>query len=257
MTLDLTESIVPKSDQLNADEMVAGPATYTIREVKAGSTEQPFDFLLVETDRAYRPSKTMRRVIVNAWGASAANYAGRRLTLYREPTIKFAGKEVGGIRISHMSHIDGPVELMAQTTRGTREKFVVKPLASAAPVEAPPVLDDDAVTVPFVADGKLGDALAALSLHQRVELFTECGIPMVDGKVDPPMKLADLRTKLWAKWSELHLPDDQEGEPVPVAILGAIYAKRAAETSSDAAESFGIFAETGQDLDVDPQTVIA
>jgi hypothetical protein len=126
--MDLTESIAPRSDQINADDLIAGPVTYTVREVIAGKAESPFDFLLVETERAYRPSKTMRRVIVNAWGAEAANYGGRQLTLYREPTIQFGGKTVGGIRISHMSHIDGPVEVQAQVTRGKREKFTVQPI---------------------------------------------------------------------------------------------------------------------------------
>jgi len=131
--MDLTESIIPRSDQVNADDLIAGPITYTIREVRKGAAEQPFDFLLVETDRAYRPSKTMRRVIVNAWGPEAANYAGRRLTLYREPSIKFGGATVGGIRISHMSHIASRVEVLAQVTRGKREKFVVEPLPSTPP----------------------------------------------------------------------------------------------------------------------------
>jgi hypothetical protein len=126
--MDLTESIAPRSDQINADDLIAGPVTYTVREVIAGKAESPFDFLLVETDRAYRPSKTMRRVIVNAWGAEAANYAGRRLTLYREPSIKFGGQTVGGIRISHMSDIDGPTEVRLQVTRGKRELFKVQPL---------------------------------------------------------------------------------------------------------------------------------
>jgi hypothetical protein len=126
--MDLTESIAPRSDQVNADDLIAGPITYTIREVIAGKAESPFDFLLVETDRAYRPSKTMRRVIVNAWGPEASAYAGRRLTLYREPSIKFGNAVVGGIRISHMSHINKRVEMLAQVTRGKREKFVVDPL---------------------------------------------------------------------------------------------------------------------------------
>lgn len=134
--MDLTQSIAPRSDQVNADDLIAGPITYTVREVIAGKAESPFDFLLVETDRAYRPSKTMRRVIVNAWGADAANYAGRRLTLYREPSIMFGGQRVGGIRISHMSHIDGPREVLAQVTRGKREKFTVAPLPDA-PAPAP------------------------------------------------------------------------------------------------------------------------
>lgn len=126
--MDLTESTIARSDQINADDLVSGPITYTIREVIKGKAESPFDFILVETDRAYRPSKTMRRVIVAAWGPEAANYPGRRLTVYREPTIQFGGKTVGGIRISAMSHIDKRIELMLQVTRGKREKFIVDPL---------------------------------------------------------------------------------------------------------------------------------
>ena len=132
--MDLTDSIQARSDQINADDLVGGPITYTIREVVQGKAEQPFDFLLVETDRAYRPSKTMRRVIVNAWGAETAQYAGRRLTLYREPSIKFGNVAVGGIRISHMSHIDKPRDVMLQVTRGKRERFAVEPLPDAPPV---------------------------------------------------------------------------------------------------------------------------
>lgn len=128
--MDLTESITPRSDQVNADDLIAGPITYTIREVREGVAESPFDFQLVETDRAYRPSKTMRRVIVNAWGPEASTYTGRLLKLYREPSIKFGGQTIGGIRISHMSHIDGPVEVLAQVTRGKREKFTVQPLSA-------------------------------------------------------------------------------------------------------------------------------
>jgi hypothetical protein len=133
--MNLAESIQPRSDQINADDLVGGPITYTIREVVKGKAEQPFDFLLVETDRAYRPSLTMRRVIVNAWGGDTANYTGRRLTVYREPSIKFGNVAVGGIRISHMSHIDKPLDVMLQVTRGKREKFSVQPLAPV-PTEA-------------------------------------------------------------------------------------------------------------------------
>lgn len=143
--MNLTESIAPRSDQVNADDLIAGPITYTVRDVVQGKAEQPFDFLLEETKRAYRPSKTMRRVIVNAWGPETSAYAGRRLTLYRDPSITFGKERVGGIRISHMSHIDGPKELMAQTTRGKREKFVVQPLTEAN--AAPPTLDDETVRV--------------------------------------------------------------------------------------------------------------
>jgi hypothetical protein len=141
--MDLTESIQPRSDQINSDDLVTGPQTYTIREVRQGAAEQPFDFMLVETERAYRPSKTMRRLIVAAWGSDASAYAGRRLTLYREPSIRFGKDVVGGIRISHMSHIAKRVEEKFQTTRGKRETFTVDPLPDAPAAPSLDGLDAD------------------------------------------------------------------------------------------------------------------
>jgi len=143
--MDLTQSIEPRSDQINADDLIGSPQTYTIREVRQGAAEQPFDFMLVETDRAYRPSKTMRRLIVAAWGSEASAYAGRRLTLYREPSIRFGKDIVGGIRISHMSHIAKRVEEKFQTTRGKRETFVVDPLPDASATPSLDGLDADAL----------------------------------------------------------------------------------------------------------------
>jgi hypothetical protein len=161
--MDLTESIQPRSDQINADDLIAGPITYTVREVIGGKAESPFDFMLVETDRAYRPSKTMRRVIVAGWGPEAKVYGGRRLTIYREPSIKFGGQTVGGIRISHMSHIEQRVEVMLQVTRGKREKFVVEPLpdAPAEPMPATEARIDALTTEWFDADDERKAAIQA------------------------------------------------------------------------------------------------
>lgn len=129
--MDLTRSLAPRSDQVNADDLVAGPQTFTIREVVGGKAEQPFDFLLVETDRAYRPAVTMRRLIAAAWGTNGDDYVGRRLTLYRDPDVRFGKDVVGGIRISHMSHIDKRIEVKLQVTRGKRGTFIVDPLPEA------------------------------------------------------------------------------------------------------------------------------
>lgn len=139
--MDMSTSIEPRSDQLNADDLIAGPRTVTIDRVSEGAAEQPFDFHLVETPgRAYRPSKTMRRVIVAGWGSDTRVFAGRRLTLYREPTIRFGKDEVGGIRISHMSHITGPLKLQLTVSRGKRDPFVVQPLPDAPDV-IPPITE--------------------------------------------------------------------------------------------------------------------
>lgn len=127
--MDLSASIIPNSSQINADDLIAAPITYTIRDVRQGSAEQPIDILLVETDRAYRPSKSMRRVLVTAWGANGTAYVGRRLTLYRDPKVRFGSDEVGGIKISHLSHIDKPLTVALTVTRGRRAPHIVQPLA--------------------------------------------------------------------------------------------------------------------------------
>lgn len=134
--MNLSESIVPKSDQLNAEDLLAGPRIVTIEKVTAGTSEQPVNVHLVETPgRPYRPSKTMRRVMVACWGADAALYVGRRMTLYRDPAVKFGGMAVGGIKISHLSNIDKRTTLALTETRGKRAPHVVEPLPDAPAVD--------------------------------------------------------------------------------------------------------------------------
>jgi len=129
--MDLTASIAPKSDQLNADDLMSGPITVTIHEVVQGSAEQPVDVRLVEyPGRAYRPSKSMRRVMVTAWGPEASTYAGNKLTLFRNPEISFGGMKLGGIEIAAMSNIDKPLTMPLTTTRSKRKNFTVQPLTA-------------------------------------------------------------------------------------------------------------------------------
>lgn len=126
--MDLTDSIAPKSDQLNAEDMLAGPRTVTITEVRKGaSAEQPVDIVLAEygPGRPFKPSKTVRRILVAAWGPEASAYAGHRMVLYRDPSVKFGGVELGGIRVSHLSHIDKPMTVSLTTTRGKRAPYKV------------------------------------------------------------------------------------------------------------------------------------
>jgi len=128
--VDLTESIAPRSDQINADDLMAGSVTVTISEVRKGTPEQPVDVHLVEyPGRPYKPSKSMRRILVSAWGPDASAYAGRRLTLVRNPEITFGKDKVGGIEISHLSNLAKPLTVALTATRGRRKNFTVAPLA--------------------------------------------------------------------------------------------------------------------------------
>ena len=141
--MDLSDSIIPKSDQLNAEDLLSGPRTVTVEKVTAGNAEQPVFVHLVEfPGRPFKPSKTVRRILVSAWGRESSAYTGRRMTLYCDPTVRFGGIEVGGIRVSHLSHIDKPMNLALTVTRGKRAQTHVEPLTESQPVrETEPTAD--------------------------------------------------------------------------------------------------------------------
>lgn len=133
---DLSLTIAPKSDQLNADDLIAGPRTIRITRVSGRETaEQPIA-INFEGDggKPYLPCKSMRRVLVQVWGKDGTQYPGRALTLYRDAEVLFGGLKVGGIRISHMSDISEPVTMALTATRANKKPFTVRPLA-AAPAE--------------------------------------------------------------------------------------------------------------------------
>ena len=144
--MDMSRSIEPKSDQKNADDFLAGPQTFVIEKVTKGSVEQPFNFHLVgEEGKPYKPSKSMRRVMVAAWGTDATKYAGHSLTLYTDPTVKFGGETLGGIKISHMTGLTKTLSLALTASKGKKALHQVKPLIigpTAEQVAASSSIDD-------------------------------------------------------------------------------------------------------------------
>ncbi len=142
---DMTAVIIPKSDQISADDLIAGPLTITIEKVTVRpGTEQP---VTINYDgdggRPFKPCKSMARVMVAGWGPDANAYVGRALTLYRDPSVKWGGMEVGGIRISHMTDLPKRMTMALTQTKGSKKLFTVEPMAKAAPakVEAKPAPD--------------------------------------------------------------------------------------------------------------------
>lgn len=133
--MDITETLAPKSDQLNADDLIGGDRTVTITDVTRGDADQPVNIVTAEfgDGRPYKPCKSMRRVLVTAWGPDASVYVGRRLVLYRDDRVRFGGQDVGGIRIRAMSHIDRMLQVALTVTRGKRAPFTVDPLPDDTP----------------------------------------------------------------------------------------------------------------------------
>lgn len=137
--MDISQAAQPRSDQLNADDLIGGPQVVTIAEVRRGSQEQPVEIVTEEfgPGRPYKPNKSMIRVLLTAWGREASAYTGRRLLLYRDAEVRFGKDAVGGIRIGSMSDIDSRLSIMLTVTRGKRAPFAVEPLPDLPPAITP------------------------------------------------------------------------------------------------------------------------
>jgi hypothetical protein len=149
--MNLTPTIAPKSDQLNADDLITGAKTIRIRDIKGNSDpQQPVSIYFDGDDnKPYKPCKSMRRLLVAVWGADGKAYIGRSLTLYRDDNVVFGGIQVGGIRISHVSHIDKAHTVALTASRTSRKPYTVEPLIITLPELTP-------------AHPKWGGAMAAL-----------------------------------------------------------------------------------------------
>ncbi len=164
---DLRPTIIAKSDQTNADDLLSGPMTIKITGVSVKMDEQPVAISFEgDNNKPYKPGKSMRRVLVNVWGPDGNKYIGRSLTLYRDDKVQFGGLAVGGIRISHMSDIPKDVTMALTVSRANKKPFVVRPLVvetkpeakarPAAPAARLAPAEDDP------EDVKLADDLVAL-----------------------------------------------------------------------------------------------
>ena len=132
---DLRSTIIPKSDQLNSEQLLGGPMIITVSDVRVGSgDEQPVSvFYALDPQRPFKPCKTMRKLLIHAWGADGTKWIGKSMELYNEPTIKFGGEVVGGIRISRMSGINPKgIEVALTQTRGRKMLHKVMPLKASA-----------------------------------------------------------------------------------------------------------------------------
>lgn len=185
--LDMTRFIEAKSDQLNADDLLSGPRTIRIRKVAAGEGEQPVDVYYDGDDnKPFRPCKTVRRVMVACWGKDANAYVGRAMTLYRDPEVQFGGMKVGGLRVSHMSHIDGEQVVVVMKTKGKKAPMRIKPLptqrAPSPAVDTPPSTAAD--TPSSDAGQSTGAASTEAEYAEAAEAAPAAKPPTVKGWTD-------------------------------------------------------------------------
>lgn len=160
--MDVSAAIVAKSDQMNAIDL-AREVTVTILDVKKGPDDQPVHIItdIYGPARPFKPSKTVLRDIAQAWGLESQVWIGRRLTLFNDPTVLWAGQEVGGIRVRAMSHIDKAFEAKHAIARTKSKKVMIQPL------------NDAALTTDWVA--RIRDTATVAELQQVWQEATQAG----------------------------------------------------------------------------------
>jgi hypothetical protein len=121
--------IKKNTDQLNYEDFLGGiTRLVTIKAVERGRKEAQYDIAIEGDDRYWRPPATVLKQLVLAYGDNAQDWVGQSAMLYGDPDVKMAGKKVGGIRVSHLSHIEKPLTASLSVTRGQTGVFTIDPL---------------------------------------------------------------------------------------------------------------------------------
>lgn len=168
--MDISDTLEPNSDQLDAIELIGGPRTFTIEKVSRGNAEQPVQIHLAEFPRPWRPGKSMRRVLVACWGPDASAYVGRRVTLYCDETIRFGAEVVGGTRIRALSHIEKRKQVPLLVSRGKSAMYTVEPLTEAAQPTAAPTEPTSEQVAACTDIDELGKMWKASGAQRRAEI---------------------------------------------------------------------------------------
>jgi hypothetical protein len=174
MTFDIADALAPKSDQLDAADLIGSPPqVFTITAVREGAPRakgepKTVDITLAEFPRVWRPSKGMLRVLADNYTKDVSKWVGKRVELYGDPDVYFGKERTGGTRISRLSHIDGPRTTRINPRGGKDATWTVKPLpdAPATPAEDPRI-------AALRAEWKKSDADGRAEIEQQIAAIKE------------------------------------------------------------------------------------
>jgi len=141
---DILAAVQPKSDQLNAIDVLDGPITVTITGTAKGNADQP---AVVQLDgyKPFKPCKSMLRIMKAVFGVEPDRWIGMQMTLYCDEDVYYGKDRTGGVRISHMTDPGRNTEHKLPKTftlpisRLKKKEFHIEPIvATQKPTEPPP-----------------------------------------------------------------------------------------------------------------------
>lgn len=153
---DISHTIIAKSDQLNASDLLGGPVTVTVISVKVQkSKDQPVSIQISGGYQPFKPCLTVRRILAKLWTPKSASWTGKSMTLYCDPEVTWAGEKAGGIRVSHMSGINGIQEVTTRASKRSVTKSIIEEIFIELEAYADEVIDSyEADWVKLFSDGQ-------------------------------------------------------------------------------------------------------
>jgi hypothetical protein len=178
-----------------------------VRKVAGNDGDQPVSIYFEgDNNKPFKPCKTIRRVLLAVWGKFATDYVGRSMTIYRDDSVTFGGLNTGGIRISHMSHIDKETVVVVMKTKGKKAGITIKPLV----MEQAPTPDHEKFAATTIA------AIHRAPDIEKLESFIQSRSAKLDAMADVrPDLAAQVGDALTARRAELQPegePDDAHGD---------------------------------------------
>ena len=118
MNDDISATIVAKSDQLNACDLLGGPITVKVTGVNVyKNVDQPVSIQIDGDHQPFKPCLTVRRILAKLWGPSSKEWIGQSMTLYCDESVMWAGERAGGIRVSHVTGISSKQDVVTRASK--------------------------------------------------------------------------------------------------------------------------------------------
>lgn len=131
-----------KSDQFNYEHFLAGPKTFKVAKIGSKKDQGKKKLLIYmegHESTPFVPCLGMIKCLSNAdgWGDKLTEWVGRSITLFGDSKVMFGSKELGGVRISHISHIAADYETKITERRGVRIDYLIRKLVESSSAQEP------------------------------------------------------------------------------------------------------------------------
>lgn len=127
---NVSRGLVSKSDQLNAMDLI-DPLAIQIDRVDFDHTrKQPIWIYYNKLKNPWKPSLGMNKIIASnaVFGIDDDFWVGKRLRIFNEPTVKYAGEEKGGVEIREVDGFDKIKTFLVKVSRHKNKFVKISPL---------------------------------------------------------------------------------------------------------------------------------